>query len=96
MKCSFCSNEAAGLITEFRLNLCPKHLRRFQRFLEVKREAETELIEDMRVLERLVKLNPRMVTCPGCGSSSIEIHHWERRGKKNVPIFKCRSCDFMG
>ncbi|NOZ82592.1 MAG: hypothetical protein GXN98_02060 [Euryarchaeota archaeon] len=95
MKCFYCSNEAAGLITEFRLTLCPKHMRRFRRFLRAKREAEVELVEDMRVIERLVKLNPRLISCPGCGSS-IEIHHWERRGRKNVPVFKCRSCGFMG
>ncbi len=96
MRCSFCSRPASGLITEFELRLCPHHLRKFKKFLLVKKDARTSRVEEMRVIERLVRDNPGLVLCPSCGSSAIEIHHWEKEGRDRVPVFKCRTCGFKG
>ncbi len=96
MRCNFCSREASELITEFELSLCSNHMKKFKKFLFVKKDAKTSRVEDMRIIERLVKDNPGLVLCPSCGSSSIEVHHWEKEGKERVPVFKCRTCDFKG
>lgn len=52
-------------------------------------------LEEMRVIERMVKLNPGLISCPSCGGK-VEVHHWKRIGKKMVPIFKCKECGFIG
>jgi predicted RNA-binding Zn-ribbon protein involved in translation (DUF1610 family) len=51
--------------------------------------------EDMRVVERMVELNPWMVRCPTCGEGMV-VHHWRRKGNVKVPFFKCWNCGFMG
>ncbi len=97
MRCSFCSREASELITEFELRLCITHVKKFKKFLLIKNDAKTSIVEEMRVIERLVKDNSGIVICPSCGSSSMEVHHWEKEGsKERVPVFKCKTCDFKG
>jgi len=96
MRCRFCSREAHDLITEYEWRLCSNHMKKFQKFLVVKRDGKTSSVEEMRVIERLVKENPGMVLCPSCGSSSMEVNHWEKEGEEKIPVFKCSSCDFKG
>lgn len=96
MRCRFCSKEAHGLITEFEFSLCKHHMRKFQKFLLVKKDAKTSKLEEMRLIERLVGDNPKMVLCPSCGSSNMEVNHWEKESEEKVPVFICRSCDFKG
>ncbi len=64
-------------------------------FLRKKGEMMVSELEEMRVIERMVKLNPGLISCPSCGGK-VEVHHWKRIGKKKVPIFKCKECGFIG
>lgn len=65
-------------------------------FKEKKKEIYAECREDMRVLERLAKLNPELVRCPRCNSSGMEINHWEKESENRlIPVFKCKICGFM-
>ena len=96
-KCSFCTNRAAGLVSEFRLSfqLCSEHMKKFNRFLQAKRDMQTTHLEDMRVTERLLRDNPGILPCPRCGSD-LQVHHWEKFGGRKVPVFRCRFCEFTG
>jgi hypothetical protein len=64
-------------------------------FRQKKKEMGVTHEEDMRVIERLVKLNPGIVKCPKC-RGALEVHHWVREGNLRIPIFKCRGCGFLG
>jgi ssDNA-binding Zn-finger/Zn-ribbon topoisomerase 1 len=50
--------------------------------------------EEMRVVEKMAKLNPGIIKCPSCGGP-LKVHHWKREGKFRVPFFKC-ACGFLG
>jgi len=64
-------------------------------FREKKREIYAECREDVRILERLAKLNPELVRCPKCGGG-MEVNHWEKESEdKLLPFFKCRVCGFL-
>ncbi len=91
-KCRFCDGEAQ-LQSDF--PLCTKHALQFQSFSEKKQEMRVERNEDMRVLERMAKLNPGLVKCPGCGGT-LFIHHWHKSEEARIPVFKCPNCGFMG
>ncbi len=65
-------------------------------FLEKKKDmAEKE--EDMRVIEKLLVLNPGFIKCPSC-QGALKIHHWEKSGRPStrIPFFKCEECGFLG
>ncbi len=64
-------------------------------FLKKKKEMLVSDLEEMRVVERMIKLNPQLIKCPSCGGR-VEVHHWKKLGKKLVPIFKCKECGFIG
>jgi predicted RNA-binding Zn-ribbon protein involved in translation (DUF1610 family) len=66
----------------------------FDLFLKKKKEMTAEGKEEMRLLERMAKLNPWLVPCPSCGRG-MEIHHWEGRGRRKTPFFKCQHCSFI-
>lgn len=65
-------------------------------FIEKKKDME-EMEEDIRVIERLLVLNPGFIKCPSCGAE-LKIHHWENSGKPStkIPFFKCKNCGFLG
>ncbi len=65
-------------------------------FLEKKKDM-VENEEDLRVIEKLLVLNPGFIRCPNC-HGELKIHHWEKAGKAGTrtPFFKCHSCDFLG
>jgi hypothetical protein len=93
-KCSFCDGAAES--THFNLPTCRKHSIEFTVFKEKKAEMAVELDEDMRVVERMVKLNPGLVKCPCCGGN-LDVHHWKVVGNgKREPLFKCTICEFLG
>ncbi|MBU2559554.1 hypothetical protein KKA03_01510 [archaeon] len=65
-------------------------------FLEKKKDM-SEKEEDMRVIEKLLFLNPGFIKCPSCGGQ-LKIHHWEKstRPGTKTPFFKCSECGFLG
>ncbi len=88
-KCKFC-NEKAEINS-----LCKKHYLEIEAFNEKKREMYAYNIDEMRVIERMIKMNPDLAPCPICGSS-LEINHWKKEENKSVPYFICRKCGFKG
>jgi predicted RNA-binding Zn-ribbon protein involved in translation (DUF1610 family) len=70
-------------------------MNQLESFRQKKKEMGVTHKEDMRVIERLVKLNPGIVKCPNCGEP-LEVHHWVREEEVRIPIFKCRACGFLG
>ncbi|MEE9594307.1 MAG: recombinase zinc beta ribbon domain-containing protein [Candidatus Hydrothermarchaeales archaeon] len=93
-KCSFCDGNAES--THFEFSTCKKHSLEFVVFKEKKSDMAVEIDEDMRVVERMVKLNPGLAKCPCCGGS-LDVHHWKvvEKGKKE-PLFRCSKCEFLG
>lgn len=91
--CKFCGN-AANESSKYEFPTCEKHRYEIDAFFERKKEMQVEF-EDMRELERFVKLNPNVVSCPCC-SSGMHIHHWRKQENIRIPIFKCTKCGFMG
>ncbi len=67
----------------------------FETFLKKKQEMEVEGLEDMRVMERMARLNPALIRCPSCGKG-MQVHHWAKKDGKRVPFFKCTGCRFLG
>lgn len=65
-------------------------------FLEKKKDM-VEGEEDLRVIEKLLVLNPGFIKCPSC-NGELKIHHWGKARKPNsrIPFFKCRDCGFLG
>jgi predicted RNA-binding Zn-ribbon protein involved in translation (DUF1610 family) len=65
-------------------------------FIQKKKDM-VEKEEDMRVLEKLLVLNPGFIKCPSC-KGELKIHHWEKsRGPATrIPFFKCKECGFLG
>ncbi len=65
-------------------------------FLEKKKDM-VEKAEDMRVIEKLLVLNPGFIRCPSC-KGELKIHHWENSGPPSakIPFFKCIECGFLG
>ncbi len=65
-------------------------------FLEKKKDM-MENGEDLRVIEKLLILNPGFIKCPSC-HGELKIHHWEKSGipGTRIPFFKCNSCGFLG
>ncbi len=93
-KCSFCDGAAES--THFDLPTCKKHSVEFVVFKDKKSEMAVDVDEDMRVVERMVKLNPGLTKCPCC-SGNLEVHHWKVVEKRRrEPIFKCTKCEFLG
>jgi ferredoxin-like protein FixX len=64
-------------------------------FKEKKKRMGVVEEDDMRVIERLAKLNPGIIKCPTCGGP-LEVHHWEKDGRLRIPYFKCVRCGFLG
>ncbi len=63
-------------------------------------EKKTDMMEngeDVRVIEKLLILNPGFIKCPSC-HGELKIHHWEKSGipGTRIPFFKCHSCGFLG
>lgn len=92
-KCRFCDGTAES--THFDLPTCKRHSVEFTVFKEKKSEMMVEAEEDMRVVERMLKLNPGLAKCPCCGGN-LDVHHWKVAGKgKWEPLFKCTKCEFL-
>ncbi len=92
-KCSFCDGEAES--THFDLPACKKHSLEFRLFKEKKIEMRVGLDDDMRVVERMMRLNPGIVKCPCC-EGALVVHHWKASSEGRVPFFKCPACEFLG
>ncbi len=91
--CRFCGN-AANENFKYDFPTCEKHRHEIDAFFEKKKEMWVEF-EEMRELERFVKLNPNITCCPCCGNG-MQIHHWKKQKNIRVPIFKCFGCGFLG
>ncbi len=92
-KCNFCDNPADSI--HFDIPTCSRHSSEFEVFEGKKNEMSTALDDEMRVVERMVKLNPGLVKCPSCGGN-LSVHHWKSINGLRAPVFKCQACDFMG
>ncbi len=92
--CRFCGKAASTGNLRFDFPVCEQHQRKVEAFLKSKDEMKVAA-EDMRVLERFLKDNRRIVKCPLCNGGMF-IHHWKKeKDGSRVPIFKCRICDFL-
>jgi uncharacterized protein with PIN domain len=92
--CKFCGNAAGGEPLKFDFPICKKHQRQLELFLKKKKEMKTRA-EEMRTLERFLKLNPGFVRCPLC-NRSLFLHHWKKeQDDLRTPIFKCRNCELL-
>lgn len=92
--CKFCGNAVNDEGLKFDFPICEKHQRQVEFFLKKKKEMRAKA-EDMRTLERFLKLNPGFVKCPLCKGGML-LHHWkkEREGLR-TPIFTCRTCELL-
>ncbi|MEE8167270.1 MAG: hypothetical protein V3T58_00155 [Candidatus Hydrothermarchaeales archaeon] len=92
-KCNFCDSTADSM--HFGHHTCEKHSLEFKVFEEKKRDMEVNLKDDMRVVEKMLKFNPGLMTCPCCNNTLV-VHHWKVKGNKRTPVFKCAACEFLG
>ncbi len=89
-RCKYCNEEAVD-----NKDLCLKHLTSLEVFYEKKKDIYAIKLEDMRVIERMVKLNPDLIRCPIC-NEPLEINHWKKEENVLKPYFKCKKCGFIG
>lgn len=74
--------------------LCKEHKASFEKFDLAREGMKAMGLEDMRVMEKMSKLNPELLECPVC-KGEMRIHHWERISNVRTPILKCGNCKVM-
>ncbi len=89
-RCKYCKEEAVN-----NKDLCLKHLTSLEVFYEKKNEIYAIKTEDMRIIERMIKLNPDLIRCPIC-NNPLEINHWKKEENLLKPYFICKKCNFIG